>query len=181
MPSSNHHSQGITGFIGSPFLRRPLILIAEDGSKLDLSMLAAPLHAMGNDADGTGCAPNALVCVPLKKAEDEIAQARTAALNLDWGKAAQNLAEAAKDVDAPLHRMSIRGGEPILFEEEKEKEKIDRAMELVGAVEVVARADRRDLVRGESFQVNVSARCRKGRRLLPRRFAIDPAQGHVQL
>ena len=157
----NHHSQGITGFIGSPFLRRPLILIAEDGSKVDLSMLAAPLHAMGNDADGTGCAPNSLVCPSLKKAEDEIAQARKAALNLDWGKAAQNLAEAAKDVDAPLHRMSIRGGEPILFEEEKEKDKIDRAMELVGAVEVVSRADRRELVRGETFLVNVSARCRK--------------------
>ncbi|MGB9464396.1 MAG: PIG-L family deacetylase [Candidatus Acidiferrum sp.] len=157
----NHHSQGITGFLGSPLLRRPLILIAEDGSKLELAMLAGPLHALGKDAAETGCLSGALFCPPLKKAEDEIAQARTAALGLEWEASAQDLAQAAKDVDAPLHRASWRGGEPIPIEVKQVQAKIDHAMTLVGGVEVLARADRRDLVRGESFQVTVNARCRK--------------------
>ncbi len=184
----NHHSQGITGFLGSPLLRRPLILIAEDGSKLEPTMLAAPLHAIGEDADGAGCTANALVCPPLKKAEDEIAQARTAALNLDWGASAQDLAQAAKDVDAPLHRMSLRGGEPILSEVQQEKEKIDHAMALVGGIEVVSRTDRRDLVRGESFQVSVNARCRKEagcsledlQLILPKDMTVSKREGDAE-
>jgi LmbE family N-acetylglucosaminyl deacetylase len=157
----NHHSQGITGFLGSPLLRRPLILIAEDGSKLDAAMLDAPLHALGKDADGGGCASGAVFCPPLKKAEDELTQAHTAALNLQWETSAQDLAQAAKDANASLANSNSRGGEPFSYEVEKVQARIDHAMALVGGVEVLARADSRDLVRGNSFQVTVNARCRK--------------------
>ena len=184
----NHHSQGITGFLGSPLLRRPLILIAEDGSKLELAMLAGPLHALGKDAAETGCISGALFCPPLKKAEDEIAQARTAALGLEWEASAQDLAQAAKDVDAPLHRASWRGGEPIPIEVKQVQAKIDHAMTLVGGVEVLARADRRDLVRGESFQVTVNARCRKEagcsleelQLILPKDMTVSKREGDAE-
>src|SRR5260370_24895130 len=39
----NHHSQGIAGFLGSSFLRRPIALKREDGKNFDPSTLAVPL------------------------------------------------------------------------------------------------------------------------------------------
>src|SRR5437867_6204440 len=40
---ANHRTQGITGFLGSPFLRRSVALQREDGGQLDPAVLAQPL------------------------------------------------------------------------------------------------------------------------------------------
>src|SRR5260370_21486034 len=40
---ANHRTQGITGFLGSPFLRRAVALQREDGGQLDPALLAQSL------------------------------------------------------------------------------------------------------------------------------------------
>src|SRR5204862_224918 len=40
---ANHRTQGITGFLGSPFLRRAVALQRVDGKELDPALLAQPL------------------------------------------------------------------------------------------------------------------------------------------
>ncbi len=52
---SNHRSQGISAFLSSPFLHRPLALLPEDGSKLDPHSLAIPLTDLLGPTDGKTC------------------------------------------------------------------------------------------------------------------------------
>jgi len=40
---ANHRTQGITGFLASPFLRRAAALLREDGGEFDPASLAQPL------------------------------------------------------------------------------------------------------------------------------------------
>src|SRR5207244_12524636 len=46
---ANHRTQGITGFLGSPFLRRAVALQREDGGQLDPALLAQPLGPFAED------------------------------------------------------------------------------------------------------------------------------------
>jgi len=169
---ANHRTQGITGFLNSPFLRRPIALKREDGKELDAKMLARPLHWLGGDADGDGCTKMALFCPLLKKAEEDLDSARAAALNLDWKKATNDLAQAAKDVHAIYDHTHWRGGEPMLTEVREELSKVEQAIALAGGVSVKAQADRSNLVVGEAFQVTASAQCRK---------EVDCVLGDLQL
>lgn len=158
---ASHRSQGIAGFLGSPFLRRPLTLGAEEGSRFDSAMLAAPLRTLGEDAAGEGCKPAAVYCPVLQEAEGQIAGARAAALELDYKRSAEALARAAQDVESLFHRVHWRGNEPIRGELREAQSRIDRALALVAGIQVTVRADKSDLVAGESFQVSARSRCRK--------------------
>ncbi|HEY4980241.1 MAG TPA: PIG-L family deacetylase, partial [Candidatus Acidoferrum sp.] len=53
---SNHRTQGITGFLNSPFLRRPLALVSEDGSKFDPASLSVNLTNSAYVKGSCGCA-----------------------------------------------------------------------------------------------------------------------------
>lgn len=185
----NHRSQGIAGFLGSPFLRRPLTLLAEEGSKFEPAILAEPLHSVGGDASGGGCAPMALFCPPLKQAEDDISRARAAALALDWTTSAEALAKAAQAVNSLYSRGHWRSGdEPRLMEVHRIQARIDRALTLVAGVEVTARADKSEIVRGESFEVTASSRCRKDsgcslgelRLDLPKNMQLSKREGDLE-
>src|SRR5580658_9717694 len=57
---SNHRSQGITGFVNSPFLRRPLVLVREGGKKLEPASLAKPLHGLPSEAASEGTFKHAM-------------------------------------------------------------------------------------------------------------------------
>jgi LmbE family N-acetylglucosaminyl deacetylase len=153
---SNHRSQGITGFVNSPFLRRPLVLIREDGSKLDPASLARPLHDLAN-----GSVPEAAFRQAMSEAESSIAKARTSALALNWSQAAKDLASAAMRIDAISPAKEDATPSQLSFELAKAHVRIDRALSLVAAVEVRADADRDTLVVGESFGVAAQAICRK--------------------
>jgi hypothetical protein len=153
---SNHRSQGITGFVNSPFLRRPLVLIREDGSKLDPASLARPLHDLAN-----GSVPEASFLQAMSEAESVIARARNAALALNWSEAAVNLASAAAQIDAVSPAGESAPPSPLSFELARTRKRIDRALTRVLAVEVRAEADRDALVVGESFSVSIEAICRK--------------------
>ena len=153
---SNHRSQGITGFVNSPFLRRPLVLIREDGSKLDPASLAKPLHDLPN-----GSVSEASFRQAMSEVESAIANARAASLSLNWSKAAVDLASAAMRIDAISAAKENVTPSPLAFELAKAHVRLDRALSLVAAVEVRADADRDTLVVGESFDVTAQAICRK--------------------
>jgi LmbE family N-acetylglucosaminyl deacetylase len=153
---ANHRSQGITGFLGSPFLRRPLVLIREDGSKLDPQSLARPLR----DLDDGGKKAAAFRAA-LQQAEAAVQKAHEAAISLHWGEAAAEMASAAKQIETLLHEaQSSPASSATSFELEEVKQKMERALALSAGVYVRAEADRDELVAGESFGVATEARCR---------------------
>jgi LmbE family N-acetylglucosaminyl deacetylase len=153
---SNHRSQGITGFVNSPFLRRPLVLVREDGNKLDPASLDRPLHDLASGAIPEGQFRNAM-----SGAESAIAKARTASLSLNWSQAAADLASAATQIDAISPASEGATTTPLSFEFARARARLNRALSLVAAVEVRAEADRDTLVVGESFGVTAQAICRK--------------------
>jgi len=154
---ANHRSQGITNFLGSPFLRRPLVLIREDGAKLDPVHLARPLHEL--DAD---VAPQPQFRQAMSRAESEIAQAHDEALSLKWGEAAKSLASAAEEVSSQIQAAQSKAGTTSFVSELRTvQQRMERALGLVAGVQIRAEADRDTLVVGESFGVSVESRCRK--------------------
>ncbi|HEY2546693.1 MAG TPA: PIG-L family deacetylase [Candidatus Acidoferrum sp.] len=153
---SNHRSQGITGFVNSPFLRRPLVLIREDGKKLDPASLAGALHELPRGAVAEGTFRQ-----PMGEAESDIAKARAAALDLHWGEAAASLAGAAKQIDAISPRVDGAAHSQLDFELAAARKRLEHALTLVAAVEVRAEADRDALVAGETFAVTAQALCRQ--------------------
>ena len=160
----NHRSQGIAGFLGSPFLRRPLVLIREDGSKLDPATLAVPLHALAGDAASETCKTNGDLCPALDAAEKEIEEARAAALALDWKKSCSLLAHAAGKVTASLNRLTSRSSEEanlIGYDLQQQIRRIERALALSAGLEINATANKGELVADETFDITASARCRQ--------------------
>jgi LmbE family N-acetylglucosaminyl deacetylase len=152
---SNHRSQGITGFVNSPFLRRPLVLIREDGAKLDPATLAEPLHELPSEA-----APEGTFRRAMREAESSIEKAHDEALALHWAEASLSLVGAARQIDLISPRFEGAPSSQLAFELRRARERIDRALTLAAAVEVRAEADRDTLVVGESFGVSAQAICR---------------------
>src|SRR4029077_12907858 len=154
---SNHRSQGITGFVNSPFLRRPLVLAREDGKKFDPSTLAKPLHSLNGEM-----VPETTFRRAMSEAELAITKAHTAALSLNWAEAASNLVSAPQKIVSVLP--AVEGAPwspPLYFYLQGTRGRIERAITLVAAVEVRADSDRDTLVAGESFGVSAQAICRK--------------------
>ena len=55
---ANHRTQGIAGFLNSPFIRRSMALVREDGKSLDPATLAVPLtHLFGDSNAKNVCGP----------------------------------------------------------------------------------------------------------------------------
>jgi LmbE family N-acetylglucosaminyl deacetylase len=153
---SNHRSQGITGFVNSPFLRRPLVLIREDGGKLDPATLAEPLRELPSEAAPEGTFKHAM-----SEAETFIEKARGEALALHWAEASSSLVGAARQIDSISPRFEGAPSSQLAYELARTRDRIERALTLVAAVEVRAEADRETLVAGESFGVSAQAICRK--------------------
>jgi hypothetical protein len=153
---SNHRSQGITGFVNSPFLRRPLVLIREDGKKLDSASLAGSLQELPRGAVAEGTFRQAM-----GEAESGIAKARASALDLHWGEAAASLAGAAKQIDAISPRVDGTAHSQLDFELAAARRRLEHALTLVAAVEVRAEGDRDTLVAGETLAVTAQALCRQ--------------------
>ena len=153
---SNHRSQGITGFVNSPFLRRPLVLVREDGNKLDSASFAEPLHELPSEA-----APEGTFRHAMREAESSIEKAHSEALALHWAEAASDLASAARQLDSISPRFDGAPSSQLAFELAAAHRRLERALTLVAAVEVRAEADRETLVAGESFGVTAASICRK--------------------
>jgi LmbE family N-acetylglucosaminyl deacetylase len=158
---ANHRTQGITAFLSSPFIRRPISLKREDGGTFDPAILAQPLHTLAGDGEGDGCTKLAVFCPLLKEAEGYLDSARTESLDLDWKNAANDLAHAAKQVHSVYDHGHWRGGEPLLVGVDRVVAKVEHALALAAGLEVKAEADRANVVDGEAFQVTARAHCRK--------------------
>jgi LmbE family N-acetylglucosaminyl deacetylase len=165
---ANHRSQGITGFLGSPFLRRPLVLVPETGGKFDARSLAVDLEQWSATVARGMCggAPKGdCKVLALADVDKKIAAARTAALSLDWKNAMRQLAEAgnllAGITPADFQDSSLGYRRDQVLDLRETKERLERALALAAGLEVKAEADRSTLVVGESFGLRADAHCRR--------------------
>jgi LmbE family N-acetylglucosaminyl deacetylase len=152
---ANHRTQGISGVLGSPFLRRPIGLVAEGGGSFDSKNLAAPLRSLFPG------------CKAFEDADDQLSAARASALKLDWTAAAGSLALAAADAEhwmdkCPSHLTGDLAQRYQLTDMNRPAARIQRALALAAGLQVAAEADRHELVAGENFVVQAQARCRPG-------------------
>jgi LmbE family N-acetylglucosaminyl deacetylase len=151
----NHRTQGIAGFLGSPFARRPVALSRQDGGNVDLALLTSSLGKLGDF--------NPIYAEPLRIADQSLARAREAALRLDWIAASRALVSAGKQIEKQRSLVADVSdpAEYRLWEELLAVEnRFHRALAMVAGVEATAQAGRSDLVVGESFAVSAGARCR---------------------
>jgi len=156
---ANHRTQGISAFLGSPFLRRPVGLTPEAGSKFSPGMLNVSLGSLAGGDSGLGCGGTASYCDSLKKADQTLGNARAAALELKWKEASDLVAKAGSDVASVVAQA---GGAHDSFADQLSfvKGHIDHALALSAGFQQTADADRAYVVAGEAFAVHVARRCR---------------------
>ena len=154
---ANHHSQGITGFLNSPFLRRPIALRREDGAQLDPALLAQPLGPLDEDYEMGNMGVDPL----MRSVDVALVAARDAALRLDWKAAANSLVAAGRKInEVPVPSISYQVPAPVVSlarSLKHKREKIDAALALVSGLRMDALADRGELVSGETFTVRVDS------------------------
>ncbi|HVH71991.1 MAG TPA: PIG-L family deacetylase [Candidatus Dormibacteraeota bacterium] len=159
---TNHRSQGIAVFLGSPFLRRPIALKREDGGELNPGLLAQPLGPLDEDYEEGNMGVD-----PLMRAVDSaLVEARDAALRLDWKAATSALVEAGRKLnDVPKLNPTMSNPEPLLSlarSTERKREKVGDALRMAAGLRLDATADRSEIVPGETFTLRVDFRHREG-------------------
>jgi LmbE family N-acetylglucosaminyl deacetylase len=151
---ANHRTQGITGFLGSSFLLRPIALIREDGKPLDPKSFSIAL------------AERFKGCTPIEEADRELESARANVLQLAWKAAGEKVSRAADLLDEAPKKC---GPTPFSQKEEAWEQlldrsgasaKIEKAARLIAGLDLRALADRNNLTTGEEFHVVAHARCR---------------------
>ena len=161
---ANHRTQGISVFLGSPFLRRPIALVPEAGGKLIPGSLSTSLSAISGEAAGLGCGEKPAYCGLLKKADEELLAAHTAALTLDWKQASDLVASAGSRISAILAagkpERFAHGGDAFLEELDAIERRINRALKLAAGFQFTAESDRAYVVEGEALKVKTAVRCR---------------------
>jgi LmbE family N-acetylglucosaminyl deacetylase len=159
---ANHHTQGITGFLNSPFLRRPVTLKREDGGDFDPASLDEPLGPLDEDFE----VGNKGVDPLMRSVDASLVAARDAALRLDYKASAESLIAAGKKLDQiPLPALSSQTPLPVqslVASIRRKREKINAALVLVTGLRIDAIADRSELVPGETFTVRVEPHHRDG-------------------
>jgi LmbE family N-acetylglucosaminyl deacetylase len=158
---SNHRSQGISAFLSSPFLRRPLALIPEGGSKLDPTTLHQGLSEL---ARPLGCEKSPKLCEKLKFADSKLVEARQATLQLDWAKAIDDLEQARLAVDEVIPRTDVAYTPEFEVQEgaQPTQIRIIKAMQLAAGLDFKAESQTPDAVVGEPIKITISFRCREG-------------------
>ncbi len=160
----NHRTQGLAGFLNSPFLRRPIALKREDSQPFDPSSLAVPLTGLLGNDDGKVCTAHKDWCDALKRSDQALSQARTAALALDFSAATNLLLDVQKQLATilPADVISSHGREPNLIEVGLQLERVTHALRLASGFVFEAEADRNNVVVGEPVSLTVTYRCRPG-------------------
>jgi LmbE family N-acetylglucosaminyl deacetylase len=159
-----HRTQGIAGFRTSPFFRGRRGVARVAGAEFTPEMLAEPITSLG--------AMYPKHAAKLAEAEKQIAAAKEAALRLDWGAAAVALTRAGREIESALDEYRDGAEGPLkasnaaerdaIWELRRVKQHIDEALVASTALRVVARADRGEVVAGESFTVRVEWQRRDG-------------------
>ena len=155
---ANHRTQGIAGFLNSPFLKRPIALVREDGKPLDPASLAVSLFSTASVKGPCGCDEQ------MKAADKDLEAGRQAVLQLNWPSALAALLSAEKQIDKASMLSIPYPVPPDLAERldflHREREKVDQALTLVAGIELIADADRVDIPVGDEFTATLHARCR---------------------
>ncbi len=161
---ANHRTQGIAGFLNSPFLRRPIALSREDGKPLEPGTLAQPLTRLFGDENGKTCKAHPDWCQKLTTADGSLVLARAAALRLDWSSATNLIAQTQQTLDSlrqPDAQSSIGPlGELGEAEVRLQSDQVMHALLLAAGLDFHAEADRGEIVVGEPFTITVTYRCR---------------------
>jgi LmbE family N-acetylglucosaminyl deacetylase len=150
----NHRTQGIAGFLNSPFIRRQIALVPEQGGSFEPAQLAEPLSSLW-----TGCKA-------FSDAQDFLGQARAAVLKGDTRSAIQDLVSAGNDVGrwmdkCAYHLAGTPAQQQFLADIQRSHRRINRALALVSGIQLMADADTSDLVLGNTFHVTTHAVSRK--------------------
>jgi LmbE family N-acetylglucosaminyl deacetylase len=165
----NHHTQGIAGFLNSPFIMRPIALVREDGKILDPATLAASFDAWAQAVAQLTCGPGkGPMCRALqaRDADKKILEARQAALALDWKAASADLAQAATTLRTAVPRSSeLLSWEGSLTQDQlftfwQTEHHLDRALALAAGLQLTATADSNNVVAEQPFIIQASAKCR---------------------
>jgi LmbE family N-acetylglucosaminyl deacetylase len=159
---ANHRTQGITGFLNSPFLRRPITLKREDGGDFDPASLNEPLGPLDEDFE----VGNKGVDPLMRSVDASLIAARDAALRLDYKVSAEVLIVAGKKLDqVPVPSLSSQVPPPmasLAISIRRKRDKINTALNLVAGLRLDAIVDRSEIVPGESFTVRVEPHHRDG-------------------
>ncbi|HZC65819.1 MAG TPA: PIG-L family deacetylase, partial [Candidatus Dormibacteraeota bacterium] len=162
---TNHRTQGITGFINSPFLSLSYGLVAESGEPFDPQILAVHLQDWSPDQR-------------VAQIAKQIQAARDAVFALDWNTAAKSLADARMllnpAVPDPYSPAKPSVSDPEVFDYWKLAQRLDRAMALTAGLQLSADANRSDLVVGETVEIVSKQKCRPE---VPCGFAPNQLQG----
>jgi LmbE family N-acetylglucosaminyl deacetylase len=161
-----HRSQGVSAFFDSPFFRRPRYLLVEGGKdqsvQLNQFVLAAPLPSLAARFPTL----RDKMEPALTRADQAIEAAHAVALELKWAEAAADLAGAGNEI-AALEK-ELNSGSPAsgsaaaepkagaLWELHKARQLLDAALADAVALHLEARADRSELVAGETFSIRAS-------------------------
>jgi LmbE family N-acetylglucosaminyl deacetylase len=148
---ANHHTQGISAFLNSPFIRRPIALKREDGGAFNPADLAAPLKQQP--------------CRAFSDADSALTQGRKELLEGKTEAAVRSLAAAASDAahwldKCPMHIAMIPPQMQLLADADRIRQRIERALALAAGVDISSNADTSELVQGKSFAISARARCR---------------------
>ena len=162
---ANHRTQGISGFLGSPFLRRPIALLPEAGRKLQASNLSTNLSTLAGDESGLGCGEKPSYCGLIKKADEELASAHNAALAMKWKEASQLVANAGSIIASIIaeckpERFRRNPHDPFGYEIEHVEQRVNHAVKLTAGFRFAAESDRAYVVAAESFEVKTNRNCR---------------------
>jgi LmbE family N-acetylglucosaminyl deacetylase len=152
---ANHRTQGITGFLGSPFLRRAIALRREDGGEFDPASLAQPLGSLDEDYETVNMGVDPL----MRSVDTALVAARDAALRLDWKAATNSLVTAGRKInEVPVPSSSSQVPAPVASltrSLKRKRAKIDAALALATGLRLEAVSDRGEIVSGETFTVRV--------------------------
>jgi LmbE family N-acetylglucosaminyl deacetylase len=151
---ANHHTQGIAGFLNSPFLRRQIALAPEGGGTVDPAKLAEPL---------TTLFPG---CKAFADALNRLDLALNSALQLNVVEATHQLAAAAEDFNDWTGKCGYaiaNDSSQLQYARDiaRSQQRIERALALVAGIRLNAEANTGELVAGDSFRVTASTTCRK--------------------
>lgn len=151
----NHHTQGIAGFLNSPFLRRPIALVPEQGGTVDAAQLAEPLTAL---------LPG---CTAFAGASDLLRQARESVLQENFRAATRQLADAANDfkdwhLKCPYAIPPSSSAEmQFLADIGRAQARVEKALALAAGARLSADADTSTLAPGNTFHISARSICRK--------------------
>ena len=150
----NHRTQGLAGFLNSPFLRRPIALVPERGGAFDPARLAEPFTMLFP------------TCMAFAEAQKSLGFAREAVLQGNIPSATRELAAAAGDFNDWTGKCgyaiaAVPSQLQFLADIDRSHRRIERALALTAGIQLRAEADTSDLAPGSTFHISARSACRK--------------------